>query len=164
MPMPKPLPPETPAPSLTEAKRATLSALADAVIPPSDAHRVPGAGDPAIVQAMLHDTRRRPQALLAAIDAVDALAGDALVGDEPFADLPADARAAVVSAFREAHAGLADIVAKYACQAYYRDPRVMASLGMETRPPHPTGFELKDGDWSLLEPVRRKQQLYRPAG
>lgn len=47
-------------------------------------------------------------------------------------------------------------------QCYYRDDRVMTSLGMELRAPHPKGYEVATGDWSLLEPVRRRQSFYRP--
>lgn len=48
-----------------------------------------------------------------------------------------------------------------AVQCYYRDDRVMASLAMEPRPPHPIGFEVPQGDWSLLEPVRQRGRYYR---
>ncbi len=37
-----------------------------------------------------------------------------------------------------------------AVQCYYRDDRVMASLAMEPRAPHPIGFEVPQGDWTLV--------------
>jgi hypothetical protein len=37
----------------------------------------------------------------------------------------------------------------------------MRSLGMETRPPFPKGFEVDQGDWSLLDAVRGRAKLYR---
>ena len=46
----------------------------------------------------------------------------------------------------------------------YRDDRVLRSLGMEPRPPFPKGFEVEQGDWSLLEPVKRRGKLYREVG
>ena len=46
-------------------------------------------------------------------------------------------------------------------QCYYRDDRVMQALGMEPRPPFPEGFTIEEGDWTLLEPVRRRGKLYR---
>ena len=49
-------------------------------------------------------------------------------------------------------------------QCYYQDDRVMQSLGMEPRPPFPEGFEVEQGDWSLLDPVRGRPKLYRDAG
>jgi hypothetical protein len=39
----------------------------------------------------------------------------------------------------------------------------MQSLGMEVRPPFPKGFEVEQGDWSLLDPVRVRQPFYRRA-
>jgi len=46
-------------------------------------------------------------------------------------------------------------------QCYYRDDRVVRSLGLEPRPPYPKGHELEDGDWSLLDPVRSRAPMWR---
>jgi hypothetical protein len=54
-------------------------------------------------------------------------------------------------------------VTRATVQCYYRDDRVMRSLGMEVRPPFPQGFEVERGDWSLLDPVRSRPPLYRRA-
>jgi hypothetical protein len=32
---------------------------------------------------------------------------------------------------------------------------------MEARPPHPKGYEMAPHDLSLLDPVRRREKLYR---
>jgi len=32
---------------------------------------------------------------------------------------------------------------------------------MEPRPPFPKGFTIEEGDWTLLDPVRRRGKLYR---
>ena len=45
---------------------------------------------------------------------------------------------------------------------YYRDDRVMVSLGLEPRPPFPKGHEIEQGDWSLLDPVRARKPFWRP--
>jgi hypothetical protein len=44
---------------------------------------------------------------------------------------------------------------------YYRDDRVMRSLGQEPRPPFPKGHVVEQGDWSLLDPVKRRAPFYR---
>ena len=144
---------------LSEAETRCLAALADAVIPPSDAHGVPGAGDPAIVAEIVGDAARRRPRLLAALKAVDALAQDK--AGAPFADLGPDDRTAVAAAFRAAEPALAEIVANLAAQCFYRDDRVMRSLGLAPRPPHPDGYEVPEGNWSLLDPVRRRDSFYR---
>ena len=46
---------------------------------------------------------------------------------------------------------------------YYRDDRVMISLGLEPRAPFPKGHVLEQGDWSLLDPVRARKPFWRPA-
>ena len=46
-------------------------------------------------------------------------------------------------------------------QCYYRDDRVLLSLQMERRPPFPKGFQVEQGDWSLLDPVRARKPFYR---
>ena len=37
----------------------------------------------------------------------------------------------------------------------------MASIGMEPRAPFPNGFDVQQGDWSLLDPVRARGKIYR---
>jgi len=48
-------------------------------------------------------------------------------------------------------------------QCYYRDDRVLRSLGLELRPPFPKGHVLPDGDWSLLDPVKKRPSKLRQA-
>ena len=78
-----------------------------------------------------------------------------------FAALDEAGRLAVAAAFRTSERDCAARLVAVIAQCYYRDERVMASLGMEPRPPYPEGFELEQGDWSLLDPVRRRERLYR---
>jgi hypothetical protein len=37
----------------------------------------------------------------------------------------------------------------------------MRSLGQEPRPPFPKGHAVEQGDWSLLDPVRKRPPMYR---
>jgi hypothetical protein len=46
-------------------------------------------------------------------------------------------------------------------QCYYRDDRVMRSLGIEPRSPYPKGRVLEQGDWSLLNRVRDRPRMWR---
>ena len=43
-----------------------------------------------------------------------------------------------------------------------RSARVLESLGTPPRPPFPEGYEVDQGDWSLLDPVRNRGPIYRP--
>src|ERR1700704_1359413 len=53
-------------------------------------------------------------------------------------------------------------IARVILLCYYRDDRVMHSLGQEPRPPFPKGHTVEQGDWSLLDPVRARSRMYRP--
>ena len=46
-------------------------------------------------------------------------------------------------------------------QCYYRDDRVLRSLGLEPRAPFPNGHALAQGDWSLLEAIRGRPPMWR---
>ena len=46
-------------------------------------------------------------------------------------------------------------------QCYYRDDRVIAALGLEARAPFPRGYELPQGDFSLVEAVRGRARMWR---
>jgi hypothetical protein len=57
-----------------------------------------------------------------------------------------------------AHSGgaAAATLVRVVLQCYYRDDRVLRSLGLELRAPFPKGYTLEQGDWSLLDPVRAR--------
>ncbi len=116
----------------------TLTKLLNTMIPPSGDR--PGAGDPEIVRDLISAAQ----------------------------ELEAQVRN--VLTLCETHA-LADVIAlktpdfsafgALVLQCYYRDDRVMAAIGMEPRSPHPQGYDLEAGDWSLLDPVKARKPFYR---
>ncbi len=143
----------------SDDERRALTALAAMIVPASAEYGVPGADDPAIVENILADASRRPEQLGAALAVLDALAREA--HGAAYAGLTDGQRDSVTAAFRETHKGHANLVANLVVQGYYRDDRVMASIGLDPRPPHPLGYEVEQGDWSLLDPVRGKEAFYR---
>ena len=46
-------------------------------------------------------------------------------------------------------------------RAYYKDDRVHSAYNRRPGPPFPQGYELSDGDWSLLDEVRNRDPFYR---
>ena len=144
----------------SEDERCILTALAAMIIPASAEYSVPGADDPAIVDNILEDASRRPEQLSSALAALETVAQEQQ--GNAFADLSDEQRQTVTAAYRDAHAGHANLVANLTVQGYYRDDRVMQSIGLDPRPPHPLGYEVEQGDWSLLDPVREKEAFYRP--
>jgi hypothetical protein len=144
---------------LSETELRALSILADMIIPASDEFGAPGAGDAAIVDAMVLDSGRRRPRLVATLSVLQDMAQEG--HGCGFDELSAEQRDDVVDRFRTTRQREADMIAALTVQCYYRDDRVMQSLGIEPRPPHPLGYEVAQGDWSLLDPVRKKAAFFR---
>ena len=142
---------------LSARQHATLRLLAGLMIPASARHGVPGADDEIIFNDILNTLAPQAGRVSEMLRELDALAG------QPFATLSAAQQDSLAQAFRK-HRSLGLLAAVSATvQCYYRDDRVMRSLGMEARPPFPGGFEVEQGDWSLLDAVRQRSPLYRNA-
>src|SRR3954452_14406477 len=142
---------------LTPAQRAALRTVAAMIIPAGDEYRVPGADDPAI-QADMLATLGRDAALVA--QALDHLA---LLASQPLAELDTARRDAIATEFRATGGAAAATLVRVVLQCYYRDDRVLRSLGLELRAPFPQGYVLEQGDWSLLDPVRARLPSLRRA-
>ncbi len=140
---------------LTSAQRDDLRAISGMIIPSGMEFDVPGADDPAI-QADIAATLGRDAGLVRA--ALDQLARRAGV---PLADLDAPRREAVAMELRATGGAAVATLTRVVLQCYYRDDRVVRSLGLEPRPPYPRGHVLEDGDWSLLDPVRVRPPMWR---
>src|ERR1700742_3688821 len=142
---------------LTQAQRNDLRTIAAMIIPASDAYKVPGADDPA-VQADMLATLGRDTALVAT-----ALAHLAKLAGKPLAELDDARRDAVAKEFRTNGGAAAATLVRVVLQCYYRDDRVLRSLGLELRAPFPKGYTLQEGDWSLLDPVKPRPARLRHA-
>jgi hypothetical protein len=140
---------------LTQGEIRDLRFLAGSMIPASAEYGVPGADDDTIFADLLSSLGRdRPQVRLV-------LAGLATRAGATFAELP-PAQRTVVAASLHARAGdEATTLHRLVLLCYYRDDRVMRALNMEPRPPFPRGFDVEQGDWSLLDPVRARPRLWR---
>jgi hypothetical protein len=116
---------------------------------------VPSAGDDAIFADILRSFGRDAEHVLAVLRTLDQTAGGV------FADLEPAQRKAAAARLQESGGESLMYLERIVLQCYYRDDRVMRSLGLEVRPPFPEGFEVEQGDWSLLDPVRARPKLYR---
>jgi hypothetical protein len=143
--------------SLTSAQRDDLRVIAGMMIPESSEYKVPGADEAAIQGDILATLGRDTKMVATALDHIARLAG------QPLAQLADAKRDAVVQEFR-AHGGApAATLARVILQCYYRDDRVLRSLGIELRAPFPKGHVLPDGDWSILDPVKARRGRLRRA-
>src|SRR5437762_8475272 len=124
-------------------------------LPASMEFDVPGADGPAI-QADIAATLGRDAGLVReALDALARLAG------RPLASLDPAGREAAAMELRATGGAAVVTLTRVVLQCYYRDDRVVRSLGLEPRPPYPLGHVLEDGDWSLLDPVRARPPMWR---
>ena len=143
---------------LTEAEIADLRCLAGMIIPSSTRYGVPGADDDAIFADIVSSIGRDHAAVRAAVIRLGELAGG------PFAALDATRRFEVAAKLRAEGGTPVAVFTRLVLLCYYRDERVMLSLGLEVRAPFPKGHEVEQGDWSLLDPVRARSPFWRRVG
>ena len=143
--------------TLTAAQRDDLRTIAAMIIPESAEYRVPGADDSRIQADILATLGRDTKQVAAALDHLARIAG------MPLAKLDPTRREAVAKEFRANGGAAAATLVRVVLQCYYRDDRVLRSLGLELRPPFPKGHVLPDGDWSLLDPVKKRPSKLRQA-
>jgi hypothetical protein len=141
--------------ALSADQRRSLRCLAEMIIPASAEYGVPSAGDAAIFADILRSLGRDTDHVVAVLRTLDTLSGGV------FADLEPSRRDAAAARLREAGGDALMYLTRIVLQCYYRDDRIMRSLGMEVRSPFPKGFEVEQGDWSLLEPVRARPPFFR---
>ena len=141
---------------LSADQRRSLRCLAEMIIPASGEYGVPSAGDAVIFADILRSLGRDAEHVVAVLRTLDALGGGV------FADLDAARRDEVAARLRATGGDPLMYLTRIVLQCYYRDDRVVRSLGLEPRPPYPKGHVLEDGDWSLLDPVRARDPFWRP--
>jgi hypothetical protein len=127
------------------------------MIPASTEFDVPGADDPAIQAEIIATLGRNFSAVRAALDHLARLA------DRPLAALDVRRLDAVVTEFRATGGVPAATLSRVVLQCYYRDDRVLRSLDLEPRAPFPKGHPLEQGDWSLLDAVKKRAPMWRRA-
>ena len=137
-----PWPPADVAGDFTLEESWALVALVECISPASPRRGLPSAADPAILRVILDAASKQAAELSSAL--------------RGFAGLARDDPHQACAAFRQRFPEAARTLQMLTAQGYYGDPRVMRALGMEARPPFPRGFELEQGDWTLLDPVRAR--------
>ena len=141
--------------TLTDAEARDLRALVALMIPASTTYKVPGADDDLIFADILKSLERDTDDVRAALKHLATMSGGS------FANLAADRRAMVAASFKTEGGGPLFALNRVVLLCYYRDDRVMRSLGQEPRSPFPKGHVVEQGDWSLLDPVKTHAPIYR---
>jgi hypothetical protein len=136
-----------------------LRFMVDMMIPA--AVELPSAADDNIFTAIVALMTEHAGAIKQGLDAIEASSQKSF-GNE-FSKLDDAEKTSVINTFRFSQAELVNAIQVYVASSYYQDARVLASLGLQARPPHPGGYAVAATDWSLLEPVRSKGKIYRSA-
>jgi hypothetical protein len=134
---------------LSAAEIRSLGDIAGTMIPADSALGVPGADDPVILDDIVKSLGRDLPLVRAALAAID------------FTGLDCDRREALINDYYASGAAAARALGRVILGAYYRDDRVLQSLGQEARAPFPKGYTLEQGDWSLIDAVRNRPPLWR---
>ena len=150
-----------PYPNLSDDEIRDLNLLVEMIIPESDEYGLPGAGDEQIFQDILAATEPYRSTISVALKALNTIV--LKTGQSGFVDLPIAQQEQAIVAFREQRASDCELLEALTVQCYYRDERVKRSLDMDIRPPFPGGFELEQGDWSLLDHVKTSTPFFRDA-
>jgi hypothetical protein len=148
--------------ALTTVQRRTFDCVLNLIVPPSPDGCMPGAADVEVLRYLLES---EPASIRPLRDELDRLETDAqLRFGAAFADLDPHARQRLVNSLRLDDPHFLRALALHTVTCYYQHDRVLAALGMEPRAPYPLGYEVKSGDLSLLDPVRRRGPIWRDAG
>lgn len=141
--------------TLSHGEIRDLHRIAGMMIPAGEEYDVPGADDPNIFADIVHSLGGDTAAISAALAELATLGGGA------FADLDVATANDAAAAFHGSGSTNAVTLGRIILQCYYRDDRVLRSLGVEPGPPFPAGRVVEQGDWSLLDEVRHRPQLWR---
>ena len=143
--------------SFTDPERIVLRRLAGAMIGASDDLQVPGADDDVIFGRLLERAGSLAAGLRQGMaECFAEVGGTAAVASLDDADF-----VTVIDNVRRGQHPFLEAMTGLVAYAYYRDPRVLQSLNKEDRPPFPDGNELEQGDWSILEPVKKRDPVFR---
>jgi hypothetical protein len=140
---------------LTTRELRDLRRLAGFMVPDDAGYGVPGADDKTIFADIVRSLGRDAQAVRAALAMLQDIAG------EDFCSMGAVKAEAAAMALLGRDDPVVKALGRAVLQCYYRDDRVMQSLGIEPVAPFPKGRLLEQGDWSLLEAVRGRPQMWR---
>ena len=139
-----------------------LSAVLDEIVPPRADGALPGAGALGLIARIETAVRESPDlrpAISQGLDEIEERARGR--GAASFPELARDARLEVLNELASSAPAFLPALIFQTYVGYYEHPRVMEALGLEARPPHPKGYAMDPGDFSLLDPVRERPKMYR---
>ena len=144
---------------MNSGQRAILDAVLDMIVPPSADGRMPGAAQVGVPAWLIAEASDALPRLREELDEIDRRARERFAGG--FAALSADQRQSLLDEIRSRDPSFMSRLALETVTCYYLHDRVLEGLGMEARPPAPKGYQVVQGDLSLLAPVRARGKIWR---
>ena len=138
-------------------QKSVLSFIVNMMIPAEG--ELPAATDNDIFPGILEQLGENLPAANEIVSVVNTLSRQNFSSE--FDSLSKSERESVINGFRSSQSELVKFIQVCVVACYYKDARVMRSLGLEARAPHPGGYVVPETDWSLLDPVRELDKIYR---
>jgi hypothetical protein len=146
---------------LTAEQRALLDIVLNMIVPPSADGRMPGAAEVGVPAYLVAEAQDALPVLRQELDELDRRSHERAA--RGFASLEAAERKSLIEAMRAQAPSFMSRLAMETLACYYQHDRVLEGLGLEARPPYPKGYQVVQGDLSLLAPVRARGKIYRDA-
>ena len=146
---------------LTSAQRASLDIVLDMIVPPSADGRMPGAAEVGVPAYLYAEAPDALPVLCRELEELDRRSRERFA--RGYAELEEGERKDLIAEMRAQAPAFMSRLAMETLACYYQHDRVLEALGSEARPPYPKGYQVVQGDLSLLEPVRARGKIYRDA-
>ena len=146
---------------LTSTQRASLDIVLNMIVPPSADGRMPGAAEVGVPAYLYAETPDALPELCRELEQLEQRSRGRFA--RGFAELQGHERKFLIDEMRAQEPSYMSRLAMETLACYYQHDRVLEGLGIEARPPYPKGYQVAQGDLSLLEPVRARGKIYRDA-
>ena len=146
---------------LTSEQHDLIRAILDRLIP-AEGDR-PGAGQSGVGRYLEQFVSRTPQArrlFLQGLTEIDLRAWRQ--GGPAYLGLTSERQDEILRSVEAAWPDFFEQLVVGTYEGYYRDPRVLAAIGQDPRPPQPRGHTLAPFDPALLAKVRARGPIFRP--
>ena len=142
-------------------QRELMAHVLDRIIPQSDG--MPGAGEVSLefVDKAAGESPGTKKLFSDGIRLIEVISQREYSGS--YIDLPEGQKNEVVRNLEKDAPSFFEALVRHAYCGFYSDPRVLDLLGLESRPPQPTGHQIAQGNLGLLENVKGRGAVYREA-
>lgn len=134
-----------------------IGILADMMIPESG--DFPSAAEQGIVSVIIEKLSVEKTTVNKALRLLEELAQqDYQLG---FSSLSAIQREALIGVMKDQAPAFIQLLQQNVLSNYYQNSAVLSALGVRAHAPYPGGYTVAETDWSILDPVRKRDPFYK---